>query len=59
MEHIDSICSSESELSFEFICSVRICSRNEDTFEKLATATFFGNISISRTNSNGTCRDES
>ena len=59
MEHIDIICSLESKLFFVCICSVRIRSRNRDIAEKLIGKRDLGNILISRTNSNGTYRDES
>ena len=35
MEHIGSTCSLGSQLSFCFICSVRIRSRNQDTIKNL------------------------
>ena len=38
MEHIQPICSRESKLCFDYICSIRIRSRNEDIFEFITSS---------------------
>ena len=48
IEHIESICSWDSELFFDSLYSIRIRSRNGDIFKKLKEASVFEVISVSR-----------